>query len=244
MRRIEILIDSATLLCYRFATVATVASMAAAPRRSEPAARAADARRPTPDPMQFVSKLSPEQWAEARRLRAEGTPFVEIAHRFGVRPATVSARARREGWHAPGQAASSARRPGAVAADAATCGIRGRLALRLYTVIEFRIRMMELRMQKQLQGYENDPDGSIPPAPTKDERDSFAALIDSIDKVTEMASAPAPAANGRRKSAIPVNPELAALGDDVDPDGLAVASEKDALRREIAERLEKIFPPS
>ena len=78
-------------------------------------------------------------------------------------------------------------------------------------------------MIKQLQAHESDPDGAVPPAHTKDERDSFAALIDSINQVTEMASEPAPAADGRRTTATgAINPELTALSDDIDPDGLAV----------------------
>jgi hypothetical protein len=197
------------------------------------------------------SKLSPEQWAEARRLRADGATWVEIAAQFTIHATSVRKRALREGWWTPEQARGAP--PGTLrAASPSTAGIRGRLAQRLYKVIECNIRMMELRMTKQLQAHlqahENDPDGAAPPAPGKDERESFAALIESINKVTEMASEPAPAAAGpvvgKRKSAVPVNPGLAALSDDVDPDGLAIASEKDALRREIAERLEKIFPPS
>jgi hypothetical protein len=200
--------------------------------------------------MTFVSKLSPEQWAEARRLRAGGATFDAIGQHFGLSSSTFSVRARKEGWPSPvvdaraGQARSAktgARSPG-------TAGIRSRLALRLYNVIEFRIRMMELRMMKQLQALEDqerDPEGSVPPAPTKEERESFAALIASINQVTEMASEPAPATGGRRRTATgAINPELAALSDDIDPDALAAASEKDARRRDIAERLGKMFPPS
>jgi hypothetical protein len=98
-------------------------------------------------------------------------------------------------------------------------------------------------MIKHLQVQESDPDGAAPPAPAKDERESFAALIDSINQVTEMASEPAPAADGRRRTASrAVNPELTALSDDIDPDGLAIASEKDDFRRELAEHLGKMFP--
>jgi len=81
--------------------------------------------------------------------------------------------------------------------------------------------------------------------PGKDERENFAALIDSISKVTEMASESAPAANGRRRTATAtgaINPELTALSRDIDPDGLAVASKKDDFRRELAEHLGKMFP--
>ena len=106
---------------------------------------------------------------------------------------------------------------------------------------------MEMRMQKQLQAQLRadglDPNASLPPAPTKDERDSFAALIESINQVTEMASDPAPATDGRRTAATrAINPELTALSDDIDPDGLSVASEKDEYRRQLAEHLGRMFP--
>jgi hypothetical protein len=175
-------------------------------------------------------------------MRVDGAIYADIADRFGVSLHTVGHRARRESWPSPTRAPP--RRAKSSPGSPATAGIRSRLAQRLYKVIEFRIRMMELRMYKQLQAHEQDPDGSVPPAPGKDERESFAALIESINKVTEMASEPAPAAGGRRQSAVPVDPGLAALSDDVDPDGLAIASEKDALCRDIAERLAKIFPPA
>lgn len=194
----------------------------------------------------FISKLSPEQWAEARRMRAEGAAFAHIGRQLGIAAAAVSKRAQREGWPPPAGTSSrkspharpSPRSPG-------TAGIRSRLAERLYRVIECRIRMMELRMIKQLQAQESDPDAGVPPASGKDERESFAALIDSINKVTEMASEPAPAAHGRRRTATAAgaaNPELTALSDDIDPDGLAIASEKDQFRRELAEHLGKMFP--
>jgi hypothetical protein len=199
--------------------------------------------------MPFVSKLSPEQWAEARRMRAGGASWAAIGGHFGIHPTTVRDRARREAWSLPGSASATPRRANAAPATPATAGIRSRLALRLYKVVEFKIRMMELRMYKQLQAqleaHGRDADGSVPPPPSKDERESFAALIDSINQVTEMASEPALAADGRRRTATgAINPELIALSSDIDPDGLAAASEKDALRRDIAERLAKIFPPS
>jgi len=189
------------------------------------------------------SKLSPDQWAEVRRLRAGGAAWVEIGARFGLHEASVRRRARNEGWFTPAEAAGWPSGNSGKASPA-TAGVRTRLAQRLYKVIECNIKMMELRMTRQLRAHESDPDGAAPPAPGKDERESFAALIDSINKVTEMASEPAPAAGGTRKPAVAVDPGLAAHSDDIDPDGLALASEKDALCRDIAERLAKIFPPS
>jgi hypothetical protein len=79
------------------------------------------------------SKLAPEQWAEARRLRAGGTPFADIAGRFAMSEVTIRRRAHREGWAEPAGAPASPRRRTATV-SAAVAGIRSRLALRLTTV--------------------------------------------------------------------------------------------------------------
>lgn len=192
--------------------------------------------------MQFAAKYTPEQWAEARRLRAEGLVFTAIAERVGIKPETIASRARKERWSgsAGPTVADAARRRKAPVSSPATAQIRRVLALRLYNLIEFEIRMKELSMKKQLDAYATSSDAE-PPAVTDKERTSFAALIDNINKVTEMASEPALAADGRRKSAT-INPELTALSDDFDADALAAASAKDDLRREIADELEKLVP--
>jgi hypothetical protein len=198
--------------------------------------------------MKFATKYTPEQWAEARCLRAQGLTFPAIAERLGfAKAATVKARARQEGWpngKADGAVAAKAKpKPKARAASPATIDTRRRLAQRLYKIVEFRIKRMELSMQKQVQALEQGYDDLTTPAVTREERESFAALIEQINQVTEMASDPATAADGRRKSAS-LNPELTALSDDLDPDAVAAASEKDALRREIADKLEKLVPPA
>ncbi|HEX6000837.1 MAG TPA: hypothetical protein VFZ16_15800 [Hyphomicrobiaceae bacterium] len=202
--------------------------------------------------MVFRSKLSPEQWAEARRLYACGVRTEDIAKQIGRSRSAVFARATRDGWLRMDAAAGTARQPLGCQSRAAAAAARGRLAARLYRLIEFSIRMMELRMTRQLQTHERDPDGDAPPALSKDERDSFVALIQSINKIMEMVSEPAPSAAaaathagaraGKRKSAVEVSPELTALSDDIDAGGLAAASAKDSYRREIAEHLAKIFP--
>lgn len=190
----------------------------------------------------LVSKLSPEQWAEARRLRAAGETCAAIARRFGLTPGTVVRRARKEGWPGPGGASSpaasgaKARRPSPATAD-----IHAEVARRLFGVIAVRTRMMELSMQKRLDARKKNDAGSEPPIVTREERDDFAALIQDIKQVLEISPEPAAAADGRTRTA---NPELAALSDDIDPHGLAVASKKDAHARAIAERLEKLLPPS
>jgi hypothetical protein len=189
--------------------------------------------------LSFVSKLSPDQWAEARRLRASGQSLAAIARRFGLKRNAVGRRARQEGWSSPTVGPAGARkgkppRPSPVAAE-----IRAELARRLFGVIAVRTRMMELSMQKKLHGRETDEAGTDRPLWTKDEREAFAALIADIKQVMEIAPEPAAAADGRTGTA---DPELAALSSDIDPDGLAAASEKAALGAELAEHLGKLFP--
>jgi len=193
--------------------------------------------------MLFVSKLSPDEWAEARRMRAGGASYATIAKRFGLGAATVGERARRERWPSPADdpASAIARKAKARRPSPATADIRAALALRLFSVIAVQIRMKELDMHKRLEANEKGDVGAVPPVTTKDQRDDIAAIVESINQVTEMASEPAATADGRRKSA---NPELTRLSADIDPDGLAIASEKDDLRAELAERLGKLFPQS
>ena len=106
--------------------------------------------------------------------------------------------------------------------------MRRDLALRLYHLIDIQIRMLELRMKTDLEAHQQALEAGEPAPPIKDERETFAALIEQINQVTEMASEPASAAHGRRKPAI--NPELTALSDEIDAAALAAASEKDDLR--------------
>ena len=190
----------------------------------------------------YLSKLSPEQWAEARRLYAAGQSNAAIGARFGIAGETVRRRARREAWLAPPTTelprASAGIRARGARPSAATAAIRAELARRLLSVIAVQIRMKELYMMKQLEAYQKNDAGIEPPVTPTDQHADFAALIESIKQVTEIDSVPPAIADGRRTA----NPELTRLSSDIDPDGLAVASEKDAFRREIAERLEKLFP--
>jgi hypothetical protein len=99
----------------------------------------------------FVSKLSPEQWAEARRLYAAGQTCRTIAERFGLRGDTVRRRARAEAWLEPLAAASAPSSAGRTRTQAgrpspATAAIRAELAHRLMSVIAVQIRMKELYM--------------------------------------------------------------------------------------------------
>ena len=190
--------------------------------------------------MRFQTKYTDQQWADARRLRAEGLTITVIAERIGIRPATLRKRAQVEHWETAGGKQHAARRAGPLLPAAA----RARLALvqGLYSFMDLELRALELNMKTKLDAFEKSPDAK-PPVVTEAERASFAALIDNINKVTEMAAEPALAADGRRKSAT-LNPELTALSDDLDAAAVDAASQKDQLRRDIADRLEKLVPPS
>ena len=194
--------------------------------------------------MKSATRYPLERWAEARRLYAEGAAFPAIADRLGFRPSSLRARASKENWSQASAAGAPATKPRTARSrrsSPATARIRRALAVRLYSVIDIEIRTTELRMKRQLDNYEQTPDGASPPPVTKAERESFAALVESINLVTEMASEPALAADGRRKFAT-INPELTALSDDIDPDAVAAASEKDNLRADLADSLGKLFP--
>jgi hypothetical protein len=195
--------------------------------------------------MTFTPKYTPEQWAEAKRLRADGVNFRIIAERVGFRSSvSVAERARKEGWPAAPAAANNAapHKPPGRRVSPAIADIRRALAQRLYRLIDLNIRKMEMRMQKELEEHKHAPPGAEPPVVTHEDRESFAAIIESINQVTEMASEPASAAEGGRKFA--VNPELTALSDDIDAAGLAAASEKDEQRAELARRLAKAVGPA
>jgi hypothetical protein len=191
----------------------------------------------------FASKLSPEQWAEARRQRAEGATYDALSARFGVRAAAIGKRARKEGWAWPGEsgaAGAAAPRAKARSASPGTIDTRRRLARHLYGYLETRIKMMETNMQKKADAAALDPDAA-PSTFTKGEQENFSALIHSINQVTEMASEPDSAAPGRRKS---INPELTALSDELDAAALAAASAQDEERARLAEQLAKAVGPA
>jgi transposase-like protein len=190
--------------------------------------------------MRFQTKYTDQQWADARRLRAEGLTIAAVAERIGIRPATLRKRAQAEHWETAGGKRHAVRRVGPLLPAAA----RARLALvqGLYTIMDLELRALELNMKTKLDAFEKSPDAK-PPVVTEEERASFAALIDNINKVTEMAAEPALAADGRRKSAT-LNPELTALSDELDGPAIDAASQKDQLRRDIADKLERLVPPS
>jgi transposase-like protein len=178
-----------------------------------------------------ASHLTPESWAEARRLRAEGASLAAIAKRLGIARSTLGYRAHKEDWPSPARApapdAPSPRRLPRLPASAATSVVRRSLVRRLYRVMDTKLKLMELRMHKQLQDTQQDKETDIPPTDDDREMRQLGALIKTIDQVTELEADASPA-GGRARSG----------------DAEARASEADAFRREIAERIEKLIPPS
>lgn len=171
----------------------------------------------------FKSPLTPEQWAEARRLRAAGATFAAIGKQLAVTAASVARRAQREGWPSPRPTRrSSTPLPAADSAD-----IRRSLARRLFTVMDLNLELMELRMHKQLK-QARETDGDIPAGDAEKDMRQLAATMKNIEQATELDPDPQRAADGGAKSS----------------DAVARASEADALRREIAERIEKLIPPA
>jgi len=188
--------------------------------------------------MLFTSKLTPEQWAEARHLRAEGASFPDLAARFGLRKETIAGRAHKERWPslmAPAQALATkakARRLALPApASAAPAVVRRSLKPRLMNLMDIQLKLTELRMQQQLKDAQEAYDQGKPVKGTVEEGDKVlrhvAAAGKTIEQVTEIAPE---RASPTRRGALSTT--------------AANASEADAFRREIAERIEKLIPPS
>ena len=175
--------------------------------------------------MVFPRKLSDGQWAEARRLRANGASFAEIAEQFGLSKNWVATRARREQWGAP-LAAEPKKPRGKTAVLAEFKQERLNLSRRIIKIIELDLRMMEQRMLKRLQRTD---DAGPAEGLSNDELERLGTLKQTIQEHTEFSPDTEPTAGG------------AGTARSADQ---AATSEADVFRREIAERLEKLLPPS
>jgi hypothetical protein len=183
----------------------------------------------------FVSKLSTEQWAEARRLYGRGATFTAIATQFDITRGAVAKRARREGWAAPlnGPVGGVGSTGTAQAQDdfrLARRTLRRRifriLDLDLKMILDLDLKIMELRMQKRLSDAET---GAAPEGMSDDELKRLGTFKKTIQDHTEFSPDTEPSAGAAgRASAI----------------GRAAASEADVFRREIAERIAKLIPPA
>jgi hypothetical protein len=172
----------------------------------------------------FKSPLSPEQWAEARRLRGEGATFAAIGKQFAVSHDAIAARARRESWPSPARANSKSK--ASLPADPAA--VRRGLARRVYRVMDLNLSLMELRMEKQLKQAKKQKDGDMPAGDVEKDMRQLAATMKTIEQATELDPDLHRSADGGARPA----------------DARAGASEAEAFHREIAERLEKLVPRS
>jgi hypothetical protein len=101
------------------------------------------------------------------------------------------------------------------------------LARRVYRVMKLNLELMELRMQKQLKDAKSN-EAAIPAGDAEKDIRQLASLMKTIEQTTELDPDRTRAADGGAKSS----------------DAQARASEADAKRREIAERLAGLIPPS
>jgi hypothetical protein len=179
-------------------------------------------------PMKFKSLLTPEQWAEARRLRAEGASFEALGKQFGVAHSTIGYRAKKERWSSPrGSPSTRAPAKSSAAPSADTADMRRELAQRVYRVMTLNLEMMELRMHKQLKDARKK-NADIPAIDAEKEMRQLATFMKTLEQTTELDPDRHAHADGGAKFS----------------DAAARASEADARRREIADRLEGIGPPA
>jgi hypothetical protein len=172
--------------------------------------------------------LTPEQWAQARRLRDGGATFAAIAREIGAHESTIASRARLEGWPRPaGSLPAAPRGTGAFQRTESIADIRHSVLTRYYRVMNLNLELMELHMKKQVKDAKKrganpasiDPDKNMRP---------MTAVTKSLSQAKELDADLDRAAGGGPTSS---NPGPA-------------ASEEEAFRREIAERLEKLIPPA
>jgi hypothetical protein len=194
----------------------------------------------------FVSKLSSEQWAEARLLRTQGTPFRILAQRFGISPKTLRARSSRQGWPSPEASAQtgSALAPTSFGSrlPQSTNLVRRLLARRLFRILDIELTLMELRMKKSLDDADATGKASVagsskPVAAGAVDVPRLESIIKTINSVTELEADTDPRSRSGAKLADGGKSQSGAAGH-------ATPSEADAFRREIAERVEKLIPPA
>lgn len=190
--------------------------------------------------MRFTSKLTPEQWAEARHLRAEGASFQDLGDRFGLCRSTIAQRARKEAWPsltvparlpAPVRAKPRRAAPASASTPVAPRLVRRSLKPRLMNVMDIQIQLTELRMQQQLKNAHDARDAGKTVPGSLEDGDKVFRHVATAGKTIEQLTETAP----ERASPIRRGALSTAAAD---------ASAADAFRREIAERIEKLIPPS
>jgi hypothetical protein len=171
-------------------------------------------------------RLTPEQWAEVRRLRDDlDLPTPEIAARTGVRPDTIERRAAREGWKPRRLGPGDVRHPPTF--ETPTVAARRSLIQRLYKAMDTKLKLMERRMEKQMANLEKD-EADLTSADHERDVRAFGTMIKNIDQVKEMQADLDRVAGGQPATA--ADAELFA--------------EADRFRRDIAQRLARFIPAS
>jgi hypothetical protein len=170
-------------------------------------------------------RLTQRQWASARRLReVRGLSLQDIAVRFGVSRETVSRHAAKDCWKPPpAPAAGGTANPSAP--EASTVGRRD-LIQRLYRAMDTKLKLMERRMQTQMENLEEGKD--LPAADHERDTRALGAIIKNIEQVKEMQADLDHVAGGQPATA-----------DDVE-----LFAEAERFRQEIAERLARFVPPA
>jgi hypothetical protein len=185
----------------------------------------------------FVSKLSPEQWAEAKRLRAEGASYAGIARQFGISENAVGRHAHKNNWSGSGAPAvpASPRRTGTPIRSGPIARLQCESRLRMLRILNLDLKIMEQRMQKRVDAAKEVQANVEALGLTQPEMDHMQSITTAIDNVTELQPDIDPAAGGRGKSEPGAK---SGSKSDTEP------SEADVFRTEIAERLEKLLPPA
>lgn len=178
-------------------------------------------------------------WREIRRLYVDSSdPVAAIARRFGLAPRRIYDHARKDGWPRrgvrgkPSPTASIAdviEQPtlsALAAAPPSALSQRRALVRRLYRAIDTKLKVMELRMEKELSSSTKTV-----PSSADHERDTraIATLIKTLESVTELEIGLDRPADG--------SPGAASV---VAPDERALADEAERFRRELAERLQRL----
>ena len=181
--------------------------------------------------VRFVSKLSAEQWADARRLRAEGANFTAIGEAFNVSRDAISKRAKREGWDMPAASGSPvARAQSAAPLPNDILQARRSLSRRILRILDLDLKIMERRMEKRLDAADKaDKNAADPEGMSKEEIERLGTFKKTIQDHTEYAPDTDRAVRGAAHRAATAE---------------TLASEADAFRRELAERIAKLIPPT
>jgi hypothetical protein len=168
--------------------------------------------------------LIPELWAEARRLCEDlGLGLAEIAAKFGVSETTVRRRAMLDGWQLPRSAAKPTK-PAPRRYSRSVVG-RRQLIKRLYKAMDTKLKLMERRMQKQIENIDKE-EGDLSAADHERDARAFTTMIKNIAQVKEMQADLDRVTGGQPTTA--ADAELFA--------------EAERFRRDIAERLARFIP--